>query len=75
MRTDKMRAKERGLLLGTISLVIYLCLIILPTRYLGYADFSLRLGLQVLVALRHSQTFVVGLPVGPASPTYYSTGG
>ncbi len=43
MTTDKQRAKERGLLLGTTSLVIYLCLIILPARYLGVADVPLPL--------------------------------
>ncbi len=43
MITDKLRARERGLLLGTTSLVIYLCLIILPARYLGVTDVPLRM--------------------------------
>ncbi len=40
MTTDKRRAQERALLLGTISLLIYLFLFVLPARYLGVADLS-----------------------------------
>ena len=42
MTTDRTRAKERALMLGTTSLVIYLCLIVLPARFLGVTDLSLR---------------------------------
>ncbi len=41
--SPRMRARERALLLGTVSLTIYLCLFLLPARYLGVADFSLRM--------------------------------
>ncbi len=40
---NRLRAKERGLFLGTLSLVVYLGLFVLPARYLGTADFSLEL--------------------------------
>ncbi len=54
MTTDKLRARERGLFLGTFSLVIYLCLILLPARYLGVTDLPWTLWGAALVL-----TFVV----------------
>ncbi len=39
--TNRLKAQERGLFLGTLSLVLYLCFFVLPARYLGIADFSL----------------------------------
>ena len=50
MTTDKLRARQRGLRLGTVSLVIYLCLFILPARYLGAAEVPLRLWAAALVS-------------------------
>ena len=49
MTTDKMRAKERGLLLGALGLVIFLCLLILPARYLGVAEVPYRLWAGALI--------------------------
>ena len=49
MIPDKMHIRERGLLLGTISLVLYLGLVILPTRYLGIAAVPYRLWTVALV--------------------------
>ncbi len=49
MTSDKTRTQERGLLLGTAGLMIFLCLIILPARYLGVTDFSYRQFATMLV--------------------------
>ncbi len=49
MNADKMRTKERALLLGTASLVFYLCVILLPARALGAAGVPWRLWAVALV--------------------------